>query len=68
MNQLTLSECSKRKLDETFLVVYAIKNIDQNKSTEKVEKPTISVLFCTLFINFKTNAQILFKEHFVCSI
>ena len=37
MNQLTLSECSKRKLDETFLVVYAIKNIDQNKSTEKVE-------------------------------
>ena len=26
MNQLTLSECSKRKLDETYLVVYAIKN------------------------------------------
>ena len=26
MNQLTLNECSKRKLDETYLVVYAIKN------------------------------------------
>ena len=24
MNQLTLTECSKRKLDETYLVVYAI--------------------------------------------
>ena len=26
MNQLTLMECSKRRLDETYLVVYAIKN------------------------------------------
>lgn len=26
MNQLTLSECSKRRLDNTYLVVYAIKN------------------------------------------
>lgn len=26
MNQLTLIECSKRKLDQTYLVVYAIKN------------------------------------------
>ena len=26
MNQLTLSECSKRRLDETYIVVYAIKN------------------------------------------
>ena len=26
MNQLTLSECSRRRLDETYLVVYTIKN------------------------------------------
>ena len=26
MKQLTLLECSKRKLDTTYLVVYAIKN------------------------------------------
>ena len=26
MNQLTLIECSKRRLDETYLVIYAIKN------------------------------------------
>ena len=26
MNKLTLSECSKRRLDETYIVVYAIKN------------------------------------------
>ena len=26
MNELTMNECSKRKLDDTYLVVYAIKN------------------------------------------
>lgn len=26
MNKLTLNECSKRKLEQTYLVVYAIKN------------------------------------------
>ena len=26
MNVLTISECYKRKLDETYLVVYVIKN------------------------------------------
>ena len=26
MNELTLTECSKRKLDSTYIVVYAIKN------------------------------------------
>ena len=26
MKELTLSECSKKKLDETYIVVYAIKN------------------------------------------
>lgn len=26
MNELTLTECSKRRLDDTYIVVYAIKN------------------------------------------
>ena len=26
MNELTMNECSKRKLDDTYLVVYIIKN------------------------------------------
>ena len=26
MKKLTLNECSKKKLDDTYLVVYAIKN------------------------------------------
>ena len=26
MNVLTMNECCKRKLDETYLVIYAIKN------------------------------------------
>jgi len=37
MNQLTLSECSKRKLDETYLVVYAIKNEINIKNGDYIE-------------------------------
>ena len=37
MNQLTLSECSKRKLDETYLVVYAIKNEINIKKGDYIE-------------------------------
>ena len=33
MNQLTLTECGKRRLDETYLVVYAIKNEINIKKT-----------------------------------
>ena len=34
MEKLTLLECSKRKLDETYLVIYAIKNeINLKKET-----------------------------------
>lgn len=44
MNQLTLSECSKRRLDETYLVVYAIKNEINIKKGEYIEKSDIYTL------------------------
>jgi transposase-like protein len=44
MNQLTLSECSKRKLDETYLVVYAIKNEINIKKGDYIEKSNVYTL------------------------
>lgn len=44
MNQLTLMECSKRRLDETYLVVYAIKNEINLKKSEYIEKSDIYTL------------------------
>lgn len=45
MNQLTLMECSKKKrLDETYLVVYAIKNEINLKKNESIEKSDIYTL------------------------
>lgn len=44
MNQLTLSECSKRKLDETYLVVYAIKNEINIKKADYIEKSDVYTL------------------------
>ena len=44
MNQLTLSECSKRKLDETYLVVYAIKNEINIKKGDYIEKSDVYTL------------------------
>ncbi len=41
MNELTLSECSKRKLDETYLVVYAIKNEINIKKGDYIEKSDV---------------------------
>lgn len=41
MNQLTLTECSKRRLDETYLVVYAIKNGINIKKGDCIEKSNI---------------------------
>ena len=38
MKQLTLLECSKRKLDATYLVVYAIKNELNLKKGDFIEK------------------------------
>lgn len=44
MNQLTLLECSKRKLDETYLVVYAIKNEINIKKGDSIEKSNVYTL------------------------
>ena len=44
MNQLTLSECSKRRLDETYLVVYAIKNEINIKKGDYIEKSDVYTL------------------------
>ena len=44
MNQLTLIECSKRKLDETYLVIYAIKNEINIKKAEYIEKSDVYTL------------------------
>ena len=44
MNELTLSECSKRRLDDTYIVVYAIKNEINIKKAEYIEKSNIYTL------------------------
>ena len=44
MNELTLAECSKRRLDETYLVVYAIKNEINIKKSDYIEKSDIYTL------------------------
>ena len=44
MNELTMNECSKRKLDETYLVVYAIKNDINIKKGDYIEKGDIYTL------------------------
>ena len=41
MNRLTMNECSKRRLEETYLVVYAIKNELNIKKGEYIEKEDI---------------------------
>lgn len=44
MNELTLAECSKRKLEETYVVVYAVKNEINIKRGELIEKNNIYTL------------------------
>lgn len=44
MNQLTSTECSRRRLEETYLVVYAIKNEINIKKGETIEKSDIYTL------------------------
>ena len=44
MNQLTSTECSRRRLEETYLVVYAIKNEINIKKGETIEKNDIYTL------------------------
>lgn len=38
MNKITLLECSRKKLDETYIAVYAIKNIINIKKGDYIEK------------------------------
>ena len=54
MNKLTLSECSKRRLDETYIVVYAIKNEINIKKGEYIEKSDIYTLICRFINRFST--------------
>lgn len=44
MNQLTLSDCCKRRLDQTYIVVYAIKNEINIKKGDYIEKSNIYTL------------------------
>lgn len=44
MNQLTLSECSKKRLASTYLVVYAIKNEVNIKKGEYIENTDVYTL------------------------
>ena len=44
MKELTLAECSKKKLDETYIVVYAIKNEINIKKGDYIEKSDIYTL------------------------
>ena len=44
MNVLTMNECCKRKLDETYLVIYAIKNEINIKKGDYIEKGNIYTL------------------------
>lgn len=56
MKQLTLTECSKRKLDDIYLVVYAIKNEINIKKAEYIETTNIYTL---IGIDIKGNRQLL---------
>ena len=38
MKKLTINECSKKRLDATYLVVYAIKNEVNIKKGDYIEK------------------------------
>ena len=52
MNNLTLVESSKRRLDDTYIVVYAIKNEINIKKGDYIEKRSLSRLVCEFFKNF----------------
>ena len=44
MNKLTMTECAKKRLEETYLVVYAIKNELNIKKAEYIETTEIYTL------------------------
>ena len=56
MNQLTFLECTKRKLDDTYLVVYAIKNEINIKKGDYIEKNDI---YSLIGIDLKGHRQFL---------
>lgn len=56
MKKLTLSECTKRKLDDIYLVVYAIKNELNLKKGDYIEKSSI---YSLIGIDLKGNRQFL---------
>ncbi len=54
MKELTLLECSKRRLDETYLVIYAIKNEINIKKGDYIEK---SDIYSLIGIDLKGHRQ-----------
>ena len=44
MNKILMNECSKRRLDELYVVVYAIKNEINIKKADYIEKTIIYTL------------------------
>lgn len=56
MKKLTLLECTKRKLDEIYLVVYAIKNEINLRKGDYIEK---SDIYSLIGIDLKGNRQFL---------
>lgn len=44
MKELTITDCSKRRLEDTYLVIYAIKNEINIKKGEYIEKEDIYTL------------------------
>ncbi len=58
MEQFTLKELVKRKLDETYVIIYAIKNEVNIKKAEIIEKTSLSesgmyILKVSLFVLLK---------------
>ena len=54
MKQLTLTECSKRRLDDTYIVVYDIKNeINIKKGDYILKKWYLHITFYKFFKKFK---------------
>ena len=56
MNKLTLNDCVKRRLDETYIVVYAIKNEINLKKGDYIEK---SDVYSLIGIDLKGHRQFL---------
>ena len=60
MEKLTMNDCTKRKLDDTYLVVYAIKNEINVKKGEYIEKEDIYTLV-GVNVNIKCHKNVIVK-------